>query len=110
MISMQNTNAVILAGEDIVLPRSPALYALFSDEQCLYVGLTSNLNDAVVKHRLFSEPSVPLRYFMQSARMKILLYEVFNYDTLTNRLMKKHMWTELFKPADFFQEPFYAAY
>ena len=100
MIPMHNTITLILKREMIDLPKAPAVYAIFSDSHCRFVGVTVNLQESLINHFKTGEPNVPLRDFMQSDLSKILLYEVFKYESTANWILKKQNWIELFDPAD----------
>lgn len=92
------TNTVILNTDKVDLQKAPAVYALFSEEKCLFVALTGNLNEAIRKHSLETEPVETVRRLMQSKRTKILMYELLKYETSVNCKLKKEHWINLFEP------------
>lgn len=92
------TNTVILNSTRPDLQKAPAVYALFSEEKCYYVGLTQNLNEAIREHLKSNEPVDNLSTLMQSRRTKILLYELLKYESSISCKLKKEHWIALFKP------------
>lgn len=100
MVPMHNTSTLILNRELIDLPRAPAVYAIFSESHCHFVGISANLQESIINHFKAGEPNVPLRYFMQSDLTKILLYEIFKYEATANWISRKQNWIELFDPED----------
>ena len=81
------------------LPESAAVYAIFSTSQCRYIGVTDNLHQAIKDHFKPTEPNVPLRYFMQSNKVKILQYELVQRLSVPNDLESmKQKWVALYNP------------
>ena len=100
MILMNNTVSLILNPEQIELPEAPAVYAIFSSTQCRFVGVSRNLHTAIINHCSPLEPNVTLRYFMQSNKCKILLYEILKHETSSKCDSIRQTWIELFEPTN----------
>ena len=64
------------------IPAMPAKYAIYSLNETdgsliiRYSGLTANLRTSIKEHFKPSEPIVDLRYFMLSAKKKVLRYKL----------------------------------
>jgi hypothetical protein len=97
---MNEAIQILLNSEKVNLPVSTAVYAIFSSANCRFVGVTDNLHQAMLAHFRPNEPNIPLRYFMQSVKPKILQYEVLKNTSSYEQLeAMKERWINLYAPA-----------
>lgn len=82
------------------LPRSPAVYSIFSSSTCRFVGETDNLYQAIIDHFRPNEPNIKLRYFMLSWKPKILQYQIISDMSPGVRKSLLQQWIQLYHPSD----------
>jgi excinuclease UvrABC nuclease subunit len=85
------------------LPAAPGVYAIcgrVNDKpaNCRYIGETDNIREAIKSHFRRDEPYECLREFMQSIKIKHLLYELTKDSNSKSRVLKKEEWEKEFKP------------
>ena len=81
------------------LPQLPAVYAICGRingkaSNCRHVGITENLQKAIKLHFSNDEADECLKTFMQSIKIKALIYELLNEPDESYL----HDWKEEFKP------------
>jgi hypothetical protein len=86
------------------LPETAAVYAICGRvnnqaANCRYVGETENLRQAVRAHFSPLEPYESLRNFMQSIKIKELVYQPMPASTREEREQKKQEWESRYRPA-----------
>lgn len=87
------------------LPAEAAIYAVCGrvngkPANARYVGETDNLREAIKKHFSASEPqpSPCFREFMQSIKIKELVYQLMPGAGKGDRLLRKELWEEQYRP------------
>ncbi len=85
------------------LPIEKAVYAICgringSPANCRYVGETVNLQEVVRKHFSQGEEDSCLKFFMQSIKTKVLIYELMPMAGEAELLLAKSQWEAEFKP------------
>jgi excinuclease UvrABC nuclease subunit len=101
-----STVIVILSEIDLdELPKRKSVYAIFaSDKQtgkpinCRYVGETDNLQERTKTHFSKEEQNDCLKEFMQSDKIKIMIYELLPDSDIDERLEKENEWIEKYNP------------
>jgi hypothetical protein len=98
---MDETILVLINSDRLELPKCKALYAIFSASKCRFVGIADDLHQTITGHFHPNERNVPLRYFMQSFKPKILQYELVRSNLSVdeqNSLVEK--WIAIYQPTD----------
>lgn len=85
------------------VPASPAVYAIFGringePANCRYVGESENLRNSIKKHFSDSEENDCLKEFMQSIKIKTMNFELLEAVSDSERVEKKNLWEDEFKP------------
>jgi excinuclease UvrABC nuclease subunit len=85
------------------LPVRKSVYAIFASidnkpVNCRYVGETDNLKERTNYHFSKSEQNECLKEFMQSNKMKILIYELLPNSDKEERLKKEKEWIRKYNP------------
>lgn len=86
------------------LPEQPAVYAICGrvnnkPANARMVGTAANLREAVLMHFSDGETNECLRQFMQSIKIKELVYELLPGASSEQLAQKKTEWSAQFKPA-----------
>ena len=98
---MNGAIKVTINANKLDLPRCPAIYAIFSETECRFIGMTDNLYEKINGHLMPTEKIIPLRYFMQSYKQKLLQYKIFPENlSLKEREAIKEKWIDFYMPSD----------
>ena len=85
------------------LPGEKAVYAIYSRingraANCIYVGETNNLQSAIMSHFQPSELNTGLKDFMQSIKLKALVYTLMPDSTKEERMRIVSEWKKEKQP------------
>lgn len=87
------------------LPKKKSIYTIFARDKetlkpinCRYVGETDNLEERTKAHFTSSEQNECLKEFMQSSKIKMMIYELLPYSDKKDRLAKEKEWIRNFNP------------
>lgn len=88
------------------LPKEKAVYAIFAQSEktlkpinCRYVGETDNLDERIKAHFANNEQNECLQDFMQSAKTKLMTFELLPISNKQDRLEKEEEWIGIFEPS-----------
>lgn len=102
---MDRTQTILNKNKLGELPRRKAVYAIFAQREktnelinCHYVGETDNLEERTKAHFSKKEANACLLKFMQSDRIKSMLYELMPNSTEEDRTRKEKQWIEKHNP------------